>query len=267
MPPTDGTSAYLFLGANATFNGSGLRWKLDMGSIPSSAIAYNASGWTISGQSSAAIPAPPLASILECSPNFSIFTSWISIDQSSNTIITTNSSSSQIPAIVSNYSHSSLPRVNNISPASAAFLLYDCLRAAITKQDQYGILFALNTVASRLFLTNEITDGNANQALGVRSAHDISASLGTYYSSCAKGYADGYLPGASAPVTTQVNTTVWVARLSLVGSKVFTPLAGFLAGAILVMAAIQLRLKVRDPFDLKHVRKVVLEDEIKRKST
>lgn len=157
------------------------------------------------------------------------------------------------------------PKSGYISEAPAAFILYDGLREATMAADNYNSTFAANVITTQLFLTDVPNEENQNMTLGVHGFEDISTTISPYYMSCAKAYMNGFISQQAHLSTLTVQGSIKVEKLSLFGSKAFTPLAGVCALAALVMAFVQI-LHVHSPFDLEHVQRALLEDSEKRKS-
>lgn len=248
--PPDGSSAWLFIGTNTTLRD--LTVALDLGSVPSSAITYNNTefGWRIPAEQ---YGSPRLASILLCKPKFTVVTTSVTFNRSTNSL--------------SISSNDTLKSIGNISPEFAAFILTDCIRLATWTRDSIAAMTEMmwvNQVAEQLFLTRPVIT-NGTEPTGtlytIRDTKDISASMGAYVTSAAKAYSDGSRSDGSNPdeglQTITVSAVVHVQKLALVGSKALTAIAGVLALVILLMAASQLVMPIREPFNLASITKAV----------
>lgn len=119
--------------------------------------------------------------------------------------------------------------------------------------DRYNSPFTANAITTQLFLTDVANDENTNMTLGVWNLQNISTTIGPYYMSSAKAYTDGFVSQQATLSTSTVQGHIQVEKLSLLGSKVFTPLAGVCALIALVVASAQRWLEVYPPFNLEHV--------------
>jgi hypothetical protein len=134
-------------------------------------------------------------------------------------------------------------RVENISPASAALVLAQRLLCATTIDPDYNDP-SVSIISASIFLQKPL-DGyySYDKKEYVRSAANISFSIGPYISSAAKAWSDGfYSLGKFSAVS--VDALQDHPRLALVGSSPFTITAGILVVVMLGLAVAFLWLSV-----------------------
>jgi hypothetical protein len=226
---SDGTSAWLFIGTNSSYvfkDGLNvIHYPLDIGNVPAT---YNSTHhWSILDPRQApeyeAKYKGPLATVLLCDPRMNLSSALVTLSPSNSLSIAGVRPSP----------------VGNISPGSAAFVLSQSL-LKVTDVDPRLNDLALNLLSARLFLQQPFnSQDNYFGTAYVRSASNISSTIGAYVSSAAKAWSDGYWE------TDRYSTVVRDAieqkqSLAIVGNVPLGIVAGILAVLLLALATVQL---------------------------
>jgi hypothetical protein len=244
---SSGISAWLFIGSNSSFPGKDAGGKdyygLDIGDIPAS---YNETfHWTISEPKDLSTPSfmgagAPLASVLLCDPKQELSSAYVTFSPATGNI-------SILPEAPKS-------RVGNISPGSAAVVLMQSLLDA-TAIPSYTQDPRLSITSSSLFLQKSPAPLNHDSPTKyIKSAANISSTIGPYVSSATKAWSDGfYRPG-------HFSTMVFDAiqddpTLALIGSRPLTITTGILILIILGLAVAQLWLPVGESLGIASIIK------------
>jgi hypothetical protein len=187
---SNGISAWLFIGTNSSFgdtiinesstNVTELFYALDLGDIPAS---FNGTPhWIVeepvvplsTSAAESITSGAHLASILLCDPNMKMSSAYVSFTIENNMLSITPKT---------------LPfRVGNISPASAGLVLAQSLLGATSYDATYGDP-GLSITSANIFLQNPLDE---YAPLSVKSAANISSTIGSYVLSASKAWSDGY---------------------------------------------------------------------------
>jgi len=232
---SSGISAWLFMGTNSSFDTGEL--KLDLGDVPATT---NNSNWIVAECVSCPWVAA-MASILLCDPQIRLSSTYVSFTRANNTL----SISPSTPP-----SH-----VGNISPASAALVLAQSLLSATAIDKAYKYM-GVNLMSASLFIQEPLKGFLLPGLYHVRSASNISSTIGPYVLSASKAWSDGfYSPGKFS--TMPVHAIKEQPRLALVGSRPLAITAGSLAIIVLGLTVVQLSLPVGEPLGIGSLTKAI----------
>lgn len=238
--PPNATSAWLFIGSNATY----LQTASAIIDFSGISATYNSTFWYISEDSYNTTWGAYLASMLLCEPvmNFSIAN--VRYSPLNNTL-------SVMPEVLD------LPSVGNIDFFSATNALAQCLLDATSMQQApltyLGHDTAVSALSTQLFLQ---PINHADGKLHLLSASNISSSIGQYFSIATKAWSDGYrAPGKFS--TKVVDAVKGEERLALVASVPFTIIAGVLVVLVLGFTVVQLKVRQGTPLGIGSLEQVL----------
>jgi hypothetical protein len=239
---SSGISAWIFFGSNSSYPApSGYFYPLDLGNVPAT---YNDTfHWPILDSSSSTPPemyrnmSPPLASVLLCDPKMELSTTYVTLVTESNTLMISNETPPS--------------RIGNISPGSAALVLAQSLLGATTIDCDYTAVAICITSAS-IFMEEPLPYA-AEQLVHVRSASNISSTIGPYIASASKAWSDG-LYATRNFTGISIDALKGQPKLALVASAPLTLTVGVLTFIILQLAAAELWIPVGEPLGIASLK-------------
>jgi hypothetical protein len=180
---------------------------------------------------------PPLASVLLCDPKMVLSTTYVTLVTESNMLM---------------ISDETLPsRIGNISPGSAALVLAQSLLGATMIDCNYQSV-ALCMTAASIFM-QEPLPYVAEQVVHVRSASNISSTIGPFVASASKAWSDG-LYASQNYTGISMDALKGQPKLALVASAPLTITVGVLAFIILQLAAAELWIPVGEPLGIASLK-------------